>query len=115
MSSSSLNHGGIGRSTRLSRRTSLFSTLSVPALQVRDVDFVRVVHFCTYQGTGVESRVGLASAPAMLLLTEVSIPPARRSLRPRRIDLESLALARSLPLLSPSTQHASRASASITV
>ena len=59
----------------MSTRTSLFSTRPVPPLQVRDVDFVRVVHISTYLGTGVESRVPVASAPAMLL-TDLSAFPA---------------------------------------
>lgn len=82
MQSSSSNQVVISRSRQLSTRTSLFSTFELLPLQVRDVDFVRVVHFSTYQGTGVESRVVLASAPAMPLIV-VSIPPASPRRTPR--------------------------------
>ena len=47
-----------------STRPELFSTRYRHRLHVRDVDFVRLFHKCTYRGTGADSRVGLASAPA---------------------------------------------------
>ena len=53
-----------GNPAQLSTRTSLFSTDWEVALHVRDIDFVRLFHICTYIGTGADSRVGLASAPA---------------------------------------------------
>ena len=74
------------RPMELSTRTRLFSTRRQPALHVRDVDFVRLFHICTYRGTGVDSRVALPSAPAMPLLigpaSSTVVPrPAQRSTR----------------------------------
>jgi len=70
---------------QLSTRTSLFSTLAAPALHVRDVDFVRVVHISTYVGTGADSRVGLASAPAIpMQVPAVSNGSSRQPQRPTR-------------------------------
>jgi hypothetical protein len=57
--------GGVtGYPQGLSTRTGLFSTRYRQALHVRELDFVRLFHKCTYRGTGADSRVGLASAPA---------------------------------------------------
>ena len=67
---------------QLSTRTSLFSTRQVLPLQVRDVDFVRVVHISTYIGTGADSRVPVACPPALMKVVAVPVPtlPLRRSL-----------------------------------
>jgi len=94
MQSSSTPAGVTGIAPQLSTRTSLFSTRYAHALQVRDPVFVKRARGVSYVGTGADSRVGLASAPAM-----------SHSLRSCPIHMESLALARSLPLLSPITRH----------
>jgi hypothetical protein len=68
--------GGVtGYPQGLSTRTGLFSTRYRQALHVRDLDFVRVFHKCTYRGTGADSRVVLPSAPAMQS-TAIFILPA---------------------------------------
>jgi hypothetical protein len=69
---SSSNRGVTGYGSRLSTRTRLFSTQHPHALHVRDLDFVRLFHKCTYDGTGADSRVGLASAPAFPIQVAVS-------------------------------------------
>jgi len=103
MQSSSSQFRVTGIAQQLSTRTSLFSTRYAHAIHVRDLVFVKHTPASTYLGTGADSRVDLASAPAMKM-------PARFA----RVqsDLESLALVRSLPLLSPHTRlprHAPRA------
>lgn len=65
MQSSSCGRGVTGFGFQLSTRTSLFSTRYAHALQVRDLDFVKRTRRATYLGTGADSRVGLASAPAL--------------------------------------------------
>ena len=85
------------RPEQLSTRTRLFSTRDVGALHVRDLDFVTLFHICTYRGTGADSRVALPSAPAM---------PMSARFAPVQFYLESLALRRSLPFLSPFTRPA---------
>src|SRR5438046_10396996 len=84
--------GGVtGSPQGLSTRTGLFSTRYRQALHVRDIDFVRLFHKCTYHGTGADSRVGLASAPAFPKQV-VAVPkrafvvgsPAAPSSRPNR-------------------------------
>src|SRR5207302_10619002 len=83
--------GVTGYSHHLSTRTSLFSTRSAHALHVRDLDFVRLFHKCTYRGTGVDSRVALVSAPAFPVEVEavlsrpfaVASPAALSRPRPR--------------------------------
>src|SRR5690242_480005 len=97
MQSSSSCGGVTGIAPHLSTRTSLFSTRYAHALQVRDPVFVKRTRRTSYVRTGADSRVGLASAPAM-----------RHSLRSCPIDMESLALTRSLLLLSPTTRHSPR-------
>ena len=65
-------HSGVtGLVPQLSTRQILFSTRYRQALHVRDLDFVRVFHKCTYRRTGADSRVGLASAPAFPNQVEV--------------------------------------------
>lgn len=64
-----------GTPQELSTRTRLFSTRRVRALQVRDLDFVRSTGQGTYRGTGADSRVGLASAPAFPIQVAVSNLP----------------------------------------
>ena len=75
MQSSSRHAGVTGIAPHLSTRTSLFSTRFAHALQVRDPIFVKRAPGATYLGTGVDSRVDLASAPAM--------KPASMSVLPR--------------------------------
>jgi hypothetical protein len=65
MQVSSSIRGVTGNHSQLSTRTILFSTRYRQALHVRDLDFVRLFHKCTYGGTGADSRVVLASAPAL--------------------------------------------------
>ena len=77
MQSSSSRAGVTGNAPQLSTRTSLFSTRYAHALQVRDPIFVKRAAEGTYLGTGVDSRVGLASAPAMLIAS-----PRLRAPRP---------------------------------
>jgi hypothetical protein len=72
--------GVTGYPQHFSTQPRLFSTRYRPALHVRDLDFVRLFHKCTYRGTGADSRVGLASAPAMQR-TAVSTPPTRNAQR----------------------------------
>jgi len=74
MQSSSCRGGVTGIGPELFTRTSLFSTRYAHALQVRDLDFVKRGRRVTYLGTGADSRVGLASAPAMKLIP-LSLPP----------------------------------------
>src|SRR5205814_8580158 len=91
MHSSSSAVGVTGYPHQLSTQTSLFSTRHPHALHVRDIDFVRLFHKCTYHGTGVDSRVSLASAPAFPKQV-VAVPrppflvgsPAAPSSRPNR-------------------------------
>jgi len=64
MQISGYQSGVTGLVSQLSTRPISFSTRYRHQLHVRDVDFVRVFHKCTYGGTGADSRVGLASAPA---------------------------------------------------
>src|SRR5690348_4960392 len=100
---SSSNSSVTGYRAGLSTRARLFSTRHPQALHVRDVDFVRLFHKCTYNGTGADSRVVLASAPAF---------PKHAGFARVQSDLESLALVRSPSLLSPHTRHASHSSLS---
>ena len=88
----STSFGGVtGYPPQLSTRTRLFSTRYRQALHVRDVDFVRLFHKCTYHGTGVDSRVALVSAPAFPVQVEavlsrpfvVASPAALSRPRPR--------------------------------
>ena len=69
----STSFGGVtGYPPQLSTRTRLFSTRYRQALHVRDVDFVRLFHKCTYRGTGADSRVPLPSAPAFPIQVAVA-------------------------------------------
>ena len=74
MQSSSMCAGVTGNAPQLSTRTSLFSTRYAHAVQVRDPIFVKRAVEGTYVRTGADSRVGLASAPAMKSTVEF-IPP----------------------------------------
>ena len=65
MQNSSSRGGVTGICHQLSTRTSLFSTQYAHALQVRDLFFVNRTRGGTYLGTGADSRVVLASAPAI--------------------------------------------------
>jgi hypothetical protein len=65
MQNSSSRGGVTDISHQLSTQTSLFSTQCAHALQVRDLFFVNRTRPSTYHGTGADSRVGLASAPAI--------------------------------------------------
>src|SRR5689334_23182929 len=74
MQSSSRCAGVTGIPPQLSTRTSLLSTRYAHALQVRDLVFVKRTRRTSYLGTGVDSRVDLASAPAMMATVEFTPP-----------------------------------------
>src|SRR6476646_6333877 len=74
MQISTCSNGVTGSPQHLSTGPILFSTRYRHRLHVRDVDFVRLFHKCTYRGTGADSRVGLASAPAFPIQVAVSKP-----------------------------------------
>ena len=102
MQTSSFLNGVASSPRRLSTRTSLFSTRQVLRLQVRDVDFVRVVHISTYAGTGADSRVPIACPPALMKVVAVPVPtfPLRRSLASLGMaakQIRSLAFSRPSP------------------
>ena len=88
MQSSSRESGVTGNAHQLSTRTSLFSTRYAQAIHVRDLVFVKRTPDSTYLGTGADSRVGLASAPAMKMQPAASLP-TKRSYRAPRVPLHA--------------------------